>query len=85
MKRQFIFIISKDMKNLMSINNFAEAVKLRVLGVKAQEIGGENITEEIAKIVSDKCEDAIQTLAQNFTPAFTKDDHHYFSLDIEID
>lgn len=85
MKRQFIFIISKETKDLMSINNFVEAVKLRVLGVKAQEIGGENITEEIVKIISDKCEDAIQALAQNFTPAFTKDEHHYFNLEIEID
>lgn len=84
MKRQFIFIISKEAKNGLSIDNFFEIVKLRAVGVKAQEIGPKNITEEIIKEISERCEEGIENTAKSFAPKFTKDDHHYISVDIEI-
>lgn len=84
MKRQFIFIISKEAKNGLSIDNFFEVVKLRAVGLKAQEIGPKNITEEIIKDIAEKCEKGIAEAAENFVPRFTRDDHHYISLEIEI-
>jgi hypothetical protein len=84
MKRQFVFIISKESKNIMTIENFVETVKLRAVGVKAQEIGPKNLTEEIVKDIAEKCEKGIAEAAENFVPRFTMDDHHYISLEIEI-
>lgn len=84
MKRQFIFIISQEAKDKMSIDDFVQAFRLRALEVKSEIIGVENITEEIAKSVFKSCDDSLMIIAENYTPTFTKDDDHYFNISVEI-